>query len=88
MKKQDTKRTEQPETVTPGILATWSASRLSGYSVTTDNRRTHVGDWGLAEKDLVQEMETSDVQSDKRHRTGQKALRLDDWRSPRRFARP
>ena len=62
MKKQHTTRTEQPEPFTPGVtrdMVRQHAFRL--FRDKLNNEELTLEDWVLAEKDLVEEMETSNV---------------------------
>jgi hypothetical protein len=64
MKKEQKKRVEQPKPFTPGLTKTMV--REHAFRLFRDklaNRSLTLQDWVLAEKDLVNEMETEGVES-------------------------
>ena len=63
MKKRTVKKIEQPSPVTPGV--TRAMVRQHAYELYRDKLSDHpmtFEDWVLAEKDLVNSMETDDLQ--------------------------
>ena len=63
MKKRTVKKIEQPSPVTPGV--TRALVRQHAYELYRDKLSDHpmtLEDWVLAEKDLVNSMDTDDLQ--------------------------